>query len=165
MIHGTTKPTSINTFSSHGCIRVMPEHMDDLFRSVTISMTGEIIYQPVKVAVTGEGECFSRSTMMSTTGLAMSGLKSKNSAQAPCRRHGSWSRVMQVISDSRGIAEEINIAVGKVRRDTSPPTGRSAFNYGFRPLLLVGKRSLGTCPLPSALTIIRRAHLSKSCSQ
>ncbi|HXC94008.1 MAG TPA: L,D-transpeptidase family protein [Geobacteraceae bacterium] len=58
LIHSTTRPASINSYSSHGCIRVMPEHMEKLFREVSVPMNGEIIYQPVKVEVTEERKVF-----------------------------------------------------------------------------------------------------------
>jgi len=110
MIHGTTQPTSINTFSSHGCIRVLPEHMDDLFRSVTISMPGEIIYQPVKVAITEEGRVFLE---VNHDAYGRVGDVRAEVKRALLRHRAgdmvSWNRVMQVISDSKGIAEEITL--------------------------------------------------------
>jgi len=108
MIHGTSKPTSINSFSSHGCIRVMPEHMDDLFRTVTISMPGEIIYQPVKVAVTGEGRVFLE--VNHDAYGRVDDIRAEVKRTLHKHRAGdrvSWNRVMRVISDSKGIAEEI----------------------------------------------------------
>ena len=40
LIHSTTRPASINSYSSHGCIRVMPEHMERLFRIGTMPTAG-----------------------------------------------------------------------------------------------------------------------------
>ncbi|MBI4822741.1 MAG: L,D-transpeptidase family protein [Nitrospirae bacterium] len=51
MIHETIWPTSVYQFESHGCIRVLLEHMQSLFDEVTVGTKGEIIYMPVKVAV------------------------------------------------------------------------------------------------------------------
>ncbi len=110
MIHGTTKPTSINSYSSHGCIRVLPEHMDDLFRSVTIAMPGEIVYQPVKVAVTGEGRVFLEVNQDVYGQVGDVGSEVKRLL----RRHNaedlvSWARVAQVVRARKGIAEEITL--------------------------------------------------------
>ncbi|HZV81113.1 MAG TPA: L,D-transpeptidase family protein [Geobacteraceae bacterium] len=110
MIHGTTKPTSINTFSSHGCIRVMPEHIDDLFRSVSIAMPGEIIYQPVKVAVTGDGRVFLE--VNQDVYGQIEDIRAEVERQL--RRHNaeemvSWNRVTQVVRAQKGIAEEITL--------------------------------------------------------
>lgn len=110
MIHGTQKPTSINTYSSHGCIRVMPEHMEDLFRSVTVSTPGEIIYQPVKVAVTGDKRVFlevNRDVYGKVDDIREEVKRTLSSHRVA--ENVSWNRVRQVIQDSRGIAEEVTL--------------------------------------------------------
>lgn len=56
LIHSTNLPESVYSFSSHGCIRVFPESMEDFFNSVTEETTGEIIYEPVKMTVAEGGE-------------------------------------------------------------------------------------------------------------
>lgn len=58
LIHSTTKPWSIYSFASHGCIRVYPADMVDFFKEVKINTPGEIIYKPVKLAVTESGRIF-----------------------------------------------------------------------------------------------------------
>ncbi len=51
VIHETIWPTTVYHFRSHGCIRVMPENMEKFFAIVEINTTGELIYNPVKVAI------------------------------------------------------------------------------------------------------------------
>lgn len=51
VIHETIWPTTVYQFRSHGCIRVLPEHMEDFFDKVEINTPGEIIYNPIKVAL------------------------------------------------------------------------------------------------------------------
>jgi len=58
LIHSTTKPWSIYSFASHGCIRVYPADMVDFFKEIKINTPGEIIYKPVKLAVTESGRIF-----------------------------------------------------------------------------------------------------------
>jgi L,D-transpeptidase ErfK/SrfK len=58
MIHSTIRPSSIYGFSSHGCIRVSPVMMEELFNEIEINTRGEIIYKPIKVAVTDDGRVF-----------------------------------------------------------------------------------------------------------
>ncbi len=58
MIHSTIAPASIYSFSSHGCIRVSPDNMEELFRSVSVRTPGEIVYQPVKLFVSHTGRVF-----------------------------------------------------------------------------------------------------------
>jgi len=58
LIHSTTKPWSIYTYASHGCIRVYPERMEELFKLIRVNTAGEIIYRPVKLATTETGRIF-----------------------------------------------------------------------------------------------------------
>lgn len=55
LIHSTNFPESVYGFSSHGCIRVFPEFMEDLFNAVTVDTAGEIIYEPIKLTVSSGG--------------------------------------------------------------------------------------------------------------
>lgn len=50
-IHGTNAPASIYAFGSHGCIRLHPDDIADLFERVSVGMAGVLFYQPVVVAV------------------------------------------------------------------------------------------------------------------
>jgi len=58
MIHSTTKPWSINSYSSHGCIRLFPENMESFFKQIAVNTPGEIIYKPVKITVGESGRVF-----------------------------------------------------------------------------------------------------------
>ncbi len=49
-IHGTIAPASIFQFQSHGCIRLHPDDIADLFARVAIGTPGTIIYAPVLLA-------------------------------------------------------------------------------------------------------------------
>ena len=50
-IHGTNAPSSIYSFSSHGCIRMHPDDVAALFERIDIGMSGVLVYQPVVVAL------------------------------------------------------------------------------------------------------------------
>ncbi len=52
-IHGTDSPWSIGRLATHGCIRLYPEDIGDLYESVRIGTAGEILYQPVKLGEDG----------------------------------------------------------------------------------------------------------------
>lgn len=49
-IHGTNAPSSIYAFASHGCIRLHPDDIADLFQRVSVGAAGVLFYQPVIVA-------------------------------------------------------------------------------------------------------------------
>jgi L,D-transpeptidase ErfK/SrfK len=57
-VHGTNALASIYTFQTHGCMRLHPDDVSELFRKVTIGTPGKIIYEPVLMARLGDGRIF-----------------------------------------------------------------------------------------------------------
>lgn len=57
-IHATNRPWSIGNSVSHGCIRMLPDEIAQLFPQVEVGTLVKIIYQPVKMAQTREGRIF-----------------------------------------------------------------------------------------------------------
>jgi len=56
-IHGTNSPWGVGRLVSHGCIRLYPEDIEELFSLVTLGTPVEIIYEPVKIGFK-EGRIF-----------------------------------------------------------------------------------------------------------
>ena len=54
-IHGTNAPSSVYRFQTHGCIRLHPDDVADLFPRVSIGTPVEIVYQPVLAARLEDG--------------------------------------------------------------------------------------------------------------
>lgn len=48
-IHGTNIPWGVGMQVSHGCIRLYPEDIKQLFPAIPVGTPGEFLYQPVKV--------------------------------------------------------------------------------------------------------------------
>ncbi len=57
-IHGTIAPASVFHFQSHGCIRLHPDDVAELFGQVRTGTVVRIIYQPVLLAVVEDGRIF-----------------------------------------------------------------------------------------------------------
>lgn len=49
LIHGTNKPFGVGMRTSHGCIRLYPEQIAELYRRVRVGTAVEIVRQPVKM--------------------------------------------------------------------------------------------------------------------
>jgi L,D-transpeptidase ErfK/SrfK len=49
-LHGTNAPTSVGKYASHGCMRLLPEHVERLYREARDGTPVEIVYEPVKLA-------------------------------------------------------------------------------------------------------------------
>ena len=54
LIHGTNKPWGVGMRVTHGCIRLLPEHIEELFARVAVRTPVYIVNQPVKVGWFGE---------------------------------------------------------------------------------------------------------------
>jgi L,D-transpeptidase ErfK/SrfK len=54
LIHGTNRPWGIGRRSSHGCLRLYPEDIVQLYRKVPTGTRVVIVNQPVKLAVKGK---------------------------------------------------------------------------------------------------------------
>lgn len=110
LIHSTTKPWSIYTYASHGCIRVYPARMEELFKLVKPNTAGEIIYRPVKLAVTDDGR-----VLMEVHGdiyKKSKGLAAEAKALIRARKLTSrvdWEKVKLAVSRRAGVAEEITL--------------------------------------------------------
>jgi lipoprotein-anchoring transpeptidase ErfK/SrfK len=110
MIHSTTRPSSIYSFSSHGCIRLSPDQMKEFDPQIKVNTRGEIIYKPIKLAVTDNGRVF----------LEVHNDIYKKSADlvAEARRmvekqrlseQVDWEKFKAVVKQKRGVAEDISL--------------------------------------------------------
>lgn len=52
-IHGTNAPDSVGRFTTHGCIRMKPGAIDEIFGAVALADAVRISYEPVKVVMDG----------------------------------------------------------------------------------------------------------------
>lgn len=110
LIHSTTKPWSIYSFASHGCIRVYPEQMEGFFKEVKVNTHGEIIYKPVKLAITEQGRVFlevHRDVYSKSSGLAMEARRLIEKRNLSDRV--DWKKVESIVRLKAGIAEDISL--------------------------------------------------------
>ncbi len=110
LIHSTIKPWSIYSFASHGCIRVYPAQMEEFFKEVKVNTAGEIIYQPVKLAVTEEGRVFlevHQDVYSKSSGLAAEAKRLVEKNQLADRI--DWKKFEAVVKQKLGIAEDITM--------------------------------------------------------
>lgn len=110
LIHETIWPTSVYQFRSHGCIRVLPQHIEPFFQEVAINTPGEILYIPVKVALSEEGRVF-----IEVHRDGYKKIKSLNDeARGLLEKLGvshriDWARVEGILKEKSGIAEDITL--------------------------------------------------------
>jgi L,D-transpeptidase ErfK/SrfK len=57
-LHATNRPWTVGHYVSHGCLRMLPAEIAQLFPQVEVGTLIKIIYQPVKMALTRQGRVF-----------------------------------------------------------------------------------------------------------
>ena len=57
-IHATNRPWTVGYFVSHGCIRMLPNEIEQLFPQVKVGTPVKIIYRPIKLALTPQGRVY-----------------------------------------------------------------------------------------------------------
>ena len=110
-IHGTNHPRSIFLFGSHGCVRLEPEAGTKLLHMVKPQEAVEIIYQPVSLAVLGDGRIFLESD---SDPYAM-GRPHIDDLRMAARAAGveariDWDRASHVLAMVEGVARRIDKA-------------------------------------------------------
>ena len=110
MIHSTTKPWSIYSFASHGCIRVYPEQMEELFKEVPVNTPGEIIYKPVKLAVTEQGRVFLEVHRdIYGMNIRLADEARRLIEKQKLGEQVDWKKVEAIVKRKSGVAEEITL--------------------------------------------------------
>jgi L,D-transpeptidase ErfK/SrfK len=54
LIHGTNKPWGVGMRVTHGCVRLLPEHIEQLFAQVKVGTQVHLVNQPVKLGWQGD---------------------------------------------------------------------------------------------------------------
>jgi L,D-transpeptidase ErfK/SrfK len=113
IIHETIWPNTVYQFRSHGCIRVLPEHIEDFFKEVEIDTTGEIIYYPIKVAVSG-----GRTFLEVYRDMYGKFKDLRDETKRTIEEHGisnkvDWGKVDKVVREKSGIAEDVTYDIKK----------------------------------------------------
>ncbi len=122
LIHETIYPGSVYRYRSHGCIRVLPEHMKELFPLVDVNMGGEIIYEPVKVAVTDNGKIYLevRTDQYRRVGPLHEHARKVIEARGLSGKV-DWNKVDLLVKTESGVAEDVSPTPVKVRAASQGP--------------------------------------------
>ncbi len=108
LIHETIWPTSVHQFRSHGCIRVLPDNINRLFKKVAINTPGEIIYEPVKIAISDEGRIFLEVNRDVYRKVKDLGKETRAVIEKlSLSERVDWAKVEKTVNEKSGIVEDI----------------------------------------------------------
>jgi L,D-transpeptidase ErfK/SrfK len=134
-IHATNNPWSIGNFVSHGCIRMLPDEISQLFPQVEVGTLVKIIYQPVKVALTRDGRIF----LEAHPNIYHRKIDYLDYVKKVAHSHQledriDWRKVNTILKIKEGIAKDVT-------KEPLPTKSASASTYGAR------RGGLGLSPL------------------
>jgi L,D-transpeptidase ErfK/SrfK len=109
-IHATIWPESIGHSTSHGCIRMLTEDIEDLFERIKSGAPLTIVYEPLKMAVTSDKKIF----LEAHANTYQKPISYWKHVQKLAQENGlanriNWVKVNQVLTERNGLAEEITI--------------------------------------------------------
>lgn len=109
-IHATIWPESIGHSTSHGCIRMVTEDIEELFRRIKPGTIISIVYEPTKMAQTPDKKIFLE-VHANTYQKPYSYWKhvQKLAGEKNLSDQIDWSQVLRVVKEKNGIAQEISI--------------------------------------------------------
>ena len=106
--HATTSPWTVGRYASHGCFRMLPDQVAELFKLIDVGTKVKIIYKPIKLAVTPDNRIF-----LEVHGDYYGRVPDYLQAVESLARNQhledriDWQRVKQVIRGRDGIALEV----------------------------------------------------------
>lgn len=107
-IHETIWPTTVCQFRSHGCIRVLPQNIERFYNEVGVGTQGELVYEPVRVAVTDDGKVFLQvdPDIYGKAGNLMATARQRIDELGAAEKV-DWDKVRRTVLTKSGIAENI----------------------------------------------------------
>jgi L,D-transpeptidase ErfK/SrfK len=106
-IHGTNAPASIYSLQTHGCIRLHPENIGDLFERVQIGATGRIVYEPVLLTVVDGVVYLEVHADPYGKGAQPLDVARNLARNAGLEESADWTEVMRVVRKHEGVARAV----------------------------------------------------------
>jgi len=106
--HATRSPWSVGSYASHGCFRMLPDQIEELFNQIEVGTKVKIIYKPIKLAVYSDNRVF-----LEVHGDYYGRLPNFFQAVRSLAKNQQledrvdWQRVKQVIKTRDGIAVDV----------------------------------------------------------
>ncbi|MDP3182742.1 MAG: L,D-transpeptidase [Desulfobaccales bacterium] len=119
-IHATNRPWSVGSSVSHGCIRMLPEEIAQLFPQLEVGVPVKIIYRPVKLALTPEGRIY----LEALPNIYRQKLDYQAYVEELARLFQlegliDWEKVPKILKAREGIAQDITKGPASLKPDTT----------------------------------------------
>ena len=133
-IHATNRPWTVGYFVSHGCIRMLPHEIEQLFPQVEVGTPVKIIYRPIKLALTPQGRVY----LEAVPNIYGWELKSMEWVKDMAEYYNiadriDWDKVRAILKTRSGLAQDITKA-GAAPIPTAPVTSNAPKEVRLSPL-------------------------------
>ena len=110
-IHATNRPWSVGYYVSHGCIRMLPNEIEQLFPQVEVGTPVKIIYRPIKLALTPQGRVYLEA-VPNIYGWELNSLDwvQDMAAYYNITDRIDWDKVRPILKTRSGLAQDITKA-------------------------------------------------------
>jgi L,D-transpeptidase ErfK/SrfK len=134
-IHATNRPWSVGHYVSHGCIRMLPEEIAQLFPQVEVGTLIKIIYQPVKMALTRQGRVFLEAHPNIYNRKINYLDYVKNLAQSyQLDSRLDWPKIETILKIKDGVAHDVTKESSPTKSVVAPPISPKPRKLGLFPL-------------------------------
>ena len=106
-IHSTIAPSSVYRFRSHGCIRLHPDDIADLFDKVKIGTRGRLVYLPALLAVVDGRILLEAHPDIYEKGIDLAQAVRDMAAANGLSQAIDWQQAEAVIAAQEGLAAEV----------------------------------------------------------
>ncbi len=140
-LHATNRPWSVGHAVSHGCMRMLPDEIAQLFPTVDVGAPVKIIYQPVKMALTRQGHIYleAHPNVYDQRINYMEYVK-KVAKSYQLESRIDWQRVDTILKIKEGLARDVTKEPAPVKSVAEPPDYRKPRKLGLFPLHHQGTR-------------------------
>jgi L,D-transpeptidase ErfK/SrfK len=108
-VHGTNAPASIYRAATHGCVRLHPDDIAQLFPRVRVGMPGRIVYEPVLLAVDGDAVFLEvHRDVYGRLAVASAGLARQLANTRGLADRIDWTVADTVLAARHGIARDVS---------------------------------------------------------
>jgi L,D-transpeptidase ErfK/SrfK len=133
-IHATNRPWSVGSSVSHGCIRMLPHEIEQLFPQVEVGTPVKIIYRPIKLALTPQGRVY----LEAVPNIYGWELKSMEWVKDMAEYYNitdriDWDKVKPILKTQSGLAQDITKA-GAPPIPAAPVTSNAPKEVRLSPL-------------------------------
>jgi L,D-transpeptidase ErfK/SrfK len=133
--HATNRPWSVGHAVSHGCMRMLPSEIAQLYPQIDVGAPVKIIYEPIKMALTRRGRIYLEAhPNIYDEKIDYLDYVKKLAKSYDLDSRIDWKKVDTILKIKEGLAKDITKQPAPAKSVTEPPDSRKPRKLGLFPL-------------------------------